>query len=164
MPTGGGGNGQITGWPLAYFSNASLNNNIALDGANQISVSGFALPYRLTFSKIAIGVITTDATNLYDVGIYTQAGALVANIGAQTLPTNQIQTTPIVQGAITIPPGMYLFAFTGNANTATLDWFNSGYSWVFNQNVAASSGGALPASIGAVAEDANQRQWWFHLL
>ena len=152
MPTGGGGGGSVSGWPVAFFQTISNNAaSTALGGANQVYITGFYTPSSVIFSNIAFNVNTQDAVNNYDVGIYNQAGTLLAHIGAQTLPTGGNVTVAVVGGAKTITPGLYVFAFTGVAITAKLAT-DSGPAiiWIRNANVATSSGGALPASIGAL--------------
>lgn len=110
-----------------------------------------------------VNVTTSDATNLYDIGVYTKAGSLIANIGAQHLPNNNIQTFATVQGAQTIPSGLYIFTITGNAATASISYDNDSPAWVIANSFAASSGGALPSSIGAQAVTPATSQIYFQL-
>jgi len=161
---GGGGGGGVAGWPLTYFASVAYDTNNTRAGANQVSVSGFVLPYELSFSQIAVYLDITDAVGLYDFGIYTKAGALIANIGAATQPNNDLQIYPTLQGLQTIPPGLYLFGWTGNAAVVAIHFQDNALSWVFNQDIAASVGGALPAAIGAVAIAPSTASWIFQLL
>jgi len=150
--------------PLTFLRHGINIGGNARNGANQVSVSGIHVPVPLTFANILVFVDTVDAVNLYDIGIYSQAGALLANIGAQTLPTGNLQSFATLQGSQTIEPGLYLFAWTGNATTAQLRYDTGQHGgWVFNQDIAASVGGALPASIGAVAVAPNVNSWYMML-
>jgi hypothetical protein len=164
-----GGNGTagsplaVSGWPLKYFGTSLRASGALLGAANQVSVSGLIIPFSLTFSKLQVGIATTDSSNNYDVGIYSQAGVLLANAGAQTLPTANDVVLPMLQGSQTLPPGLYLFGWTGNANTASLYAYNGWPTWFFNNDVASSSGGALPASIGAQTITPNSTAWYVHL-
>jgi hypothetical protein len=146
----GGGGGGVNGWPLPFFS-VGDGTAFAAATTNTVYVTGFVLSYALTFAHITINVGTADAANLYDVGVYTKAGALVANIGAQHLPTTGAQTFATLQGSKNILPGLYAWAFTGNAATAQLAFDFNLANWGFNFTAGASSGGALPASISAIA-------------
>jgi len=162
MPTGfGGGGGSAK--PLTWYGQAHFGGGIGINSANQVTVCGFALPYNLTFSNIVNYVWQADGTNLYDVGIYTQAGALVANTGPNHWPSTGFQTLSTLQGAKTLQAGLYLFGFTGNANTGQVSYDSGGSAWAYNVNITSSSGGTLPASIGAVAIAPDYRQFQFHL-
>lgn len=134
--------------PLTYFS-FSAGASGASPGINQLWLTGFALPYSLTFAHIATTINTADASNLYDFGIYTAAGTLVADIGAQHLPATGDLTFATVQGSKTIAAGLYIFAWTGNSNAGQLLASGQIQAWVVNTNFGSSSGGQLPASIAA---------------
>jgi hypothetical protein len=158
MPTGGGGGFNK---PQVFFGAGGPSNPLSLGGANQVVVSGFVLPYPLTFSKVGFYVTTGDAANNYDLGVYTQAGALIANIGPQHL-TGGVNAINALQGAQTIQPGLYLWGFTGVATVAALYATNTALSWALNLNIATSSAGTLPASVGAVSISASLQylQMW----
>jgi hypothetical protein len=160
MPTGAGGGFNK---PLTYLGIGGVTANAHLAGANQTYITGFVLTNPLTFSHIAINVASTDAVNSYDVGVYTAAGALIANIGARSLPSAGVQTFATVQAAQTILPGLYAFAFTGNSTTAGISQSSDANTWVLNANIAASVGGALPASVGAIAQAISSSIFFFSL-
>ena len=163
MPTGGGsGGGAAT--PLLWYGFAATGVAYSLAGINQVAVTGFALPFPLTFSKIASFVFTADAVNNYDFGIYTKAGVLVANIGAQHLPSTGMQTFATVQGVQTIPPGLYMTAFVGSATTAQLTQASSGTCWCINTNAGTGVAGTLPATVTPQAVTANLVQVVINLL
>lgn len=153
----------VNGWPLIAFNNSQYSNSFHVGGTNQVSIWGFVLAYPLTFANITIDIATADAVNSYDIGLYTKAGALVANIGAQTIPSTGIHAFATVQGSQTIAPGLYLFGATGNANTAQIEGSTAAPNWVVNTNVTSSSGGALPSSIGAIAASPGINQVGFSL-
>ena len=140
----------VAAWPLTSWGFGGPGSNQSIS-PNQISANGFYLPCALTFSKITVYVGTTDAVNDYDIGIYNRAGTLLANIGPQSIPSGGVQTFSFVQGAQTISPGLYLFAWTGNAGTLQLQSNGNSNTWYVNSNAGSSTGGTLPASIGLLA-------------
>lgn len=147
MPTGSGG--STVGWPLAAFATGDTFNAFNA-GVNTVAHHGFALPYALTFSTITVNISANDAAHNYDIGLYANTGVLVADIGAQTLPSTGVQTFTTVQGIKTIPPGLYTLAFTGNNGTASLSYDAAWASWIGSGGVGVSAGGQLPNSIGAL--------------
>jgi len=170
MPTGGGtggglatvstnttlaGNGTsgsplgVKNWPLTFFTPCAVNGTSGINGANKVDIYGFALDHALTFANISIYIDTSDSSNNYDFGIYSDAGSLVANVGAQTLPSTGQHGFATVQGSQTILPGNYLFAVTGVMQVAVLYFSNSFLAWKVGLTYANSTGGALPSSITA---------------
>lgn len=158
---GGGGGGSVS--PALYFSEGTPYTAAVLGAANDVAISGFVLPTPLTFTYIGIAVTTADAIGDYDFGVYTAAGDLIANLGPQHVPPTNLLTGPTLQGKQTIDAGLYMFGWTGNAIVAAIDIDPNWISWVFNADVAASVGGTLPASIGAVAVAPAARAWGFAL-
>jgi len=164
--TGDGSAGSplsVAGTPVSFFTWGSQDSYNARNGANQVSVSGFLLPVRITFGHLILDIFTDDATNNYDAGIYSVAGSLLAHIGAQTLPNSGQQSFAISGGAVTLNPGLYYFGWTGNDTTALIAYSSRIMSTLFNQNIASSSGGALPASIGAITPAFTTNSWKFGL-
>lgn len=153
-----GGPATPNGWPLTWWNNMDFGTTAStpfVGVANTLNVSGFVLPAAVQFNKIFLNILVADAANLYDVGIYTYAGALVAHIGAQHLPSTGILGFSVIGGPITLNPGRYFFALTGNATTAanrTYTGANFGFIWTAAQSVTASSGGALPSSMTPPAD------------
>lgn len=164
--TGNGTSGSklsVADWPLSWWSGPELDTAFHLGGANAVAVLGFGLSAAVTFSKIAVYVGAADAVNNYDFGIYSKAGALLANIGAQPLPSTGVQSFNTVQASQTILPGLYLFAYTGAAVTAFTEYAFYYPTWFANANLAASTGGALPVSVGAQVITPNTGQFWFQI-
>jgi Pectate lyase superfamily protein len=122
--------------------------SLAPSAANAVNVSQIVIPYSVTVSKIVYDVGTVDGANNYDIGIYDSGGALKCDIGAQTFGTGGVQDKLCTQGSVTLPAGIYYFAFTGAATTAKIFYGNSSALQVIGTNTSGSStGGALPASI-----------------
>lgn len=153
------GNVSIAEAPAAmFFSGTHAGVNQAAT-ANAIIASGFYLPYPVTFSHIAFVVNTADTTSgdHYDVGIYSHAGTLEADIGA-TAGTTAFSTTGskdvvIAQASVTLPPGQYYFALTGNAATGAIDIDPCGsFLSITASSLGSSSGGALPSSLTPPAD------------
>jgi hypothetical protein len=122
---------------------------LAPSAANAVNVSQIVIPYSVTFSKVAYDVSITDAVNNYDIGIYDAGGALKCDIGAQVFSPGGVQDKLCTQGSVTLPAGIYYFAFTGAATTAKIFYGNSSALQVIGTNTSstASTAGALPATI-----------------
>jgi hypothetical protein len=122
---------------------------LAPSAANAVNVSQIVIPYSLTFSKIVYDVSVTDGANNYDIGIYDSGGALKCDIGAQAFGTGGVLDKACTQGSVTLPPGIYYFAFTGAATTAKIFYGNSSALQVIGTNTSSttSTAGALPATI-----------------
>jgi len=137
----------VTRW---MFGNALANTTV---NANQVSVWGVYLPVPVTFANLTVNFGNVDSTNKFDVGIYSAAGALIANLGGIVFTSGSgFQTHATVQGSQTIAQGVYLVASTGNATAVNQFAGDSGQepsSWFQNLNYTSSSGGALPNSISA---------------
>jgi hypothetical protein len=153
---------SVAGWPVSFFTIGQGFDNLAAT-ANTLSLFGFALPDALSFGHIVFTVNTVDGTNNSDVGIYTGAGALVANIGAQTLGSAGLLALPTVQGSQTVLPGLYLFAFTSAGSTLKIVYSNFPNQWYYNGSIDTSSAGALPASITAPTITVQARSAYFSL-
>lgn len=161
-PTGssGGGGGSA---PLDYLPYNTPSQGQGQSAANQTFVQGFLLPYKLTFSHIGIHVDQLDAVNNYDFGIYNTAGTLLANVGAAIYASTGFKQLATIQGAQTLQPGRYVFGWTGNGNTLTIDYNTLLICWMINANIVASVGGVMPASIGAVSFAEAQAGYVFSL-
>ena len=115
-----------------------------------ITLMGIAMP-RVTFSHIGVLVQNPDATNPCDLGLYSSAGVLLANIGAQTIAGSGAQSFAILQGTISIPGGNYFFAATSSATNLQISGCSDAPTLYFNFAFGTSAGGALPATIVAPA-------------
>jgi len=183
MPTGGGGGGgglssvitdsTLTGsgtsgshlgvnqWPVNYFSWQYYAAESALSGNNHVDVSGFTLSAQLTFSNLVINIGTADAVGLYDFGIYSKAGALLANVGPASYAGTGQTVLTVLQAPVTLAPGLYVFGFTGTSTTLKIGSSPYGTTWIGANNVATSSAGTLPVSIGAQAISISNDAWAF---
>lgn len=153
--TGNGTGGSplgVAGMPIIFYSSGNGLSSESLAAANDIDASGFVLQYPITFAHLAFQVNTADGVNSYDVGIYTNAGALVANIGPQHLPSTGLVSFITLQGSQTILPGLYAFAWTSAATTAQLGIDNNlSFTWFQSHSIGTSSGSTLPASVSPIA-------------
>ena len=115
-----------------------------LGSANITRLFGFTLDVPVNFSHIVFNVGTADTASgslcgafadCYSVGIYNAtatfesysstggvpaAGTLVANCAAAAFNAAGVVDCTTAQGSVTLQPGAYYFAFTGNANVAAL--------------------------------------------
>ncbi|MGC1686695.1 MAG: hypothetical protein WA734_13805, partial [Candidatus Acidiferrales bacterium] len=151
----GGGGSAITFY--APPPNIAGSVQIAPSTTNGINVIPFLVPMQLQFSKLTIDIGTTDSTggDLYDVGIYSLSGALQCNWGATAFTASGPTDGSCTQGTITLAPGNYIFAFTGNATTAKIypgNAYNTGFEILGSATSStSSSGGALPSTIAVPA-------------
>lgn len=115
-----------------------------LGSANITRLFGFTLDVPVNFSHIVFNVGTADTASgslcgafadCYAVGIYNAtttfesgsstggvpaAGTLIAHCAAAAFNTTGVLDCTTVEGSVTLQPGAYYFAFTGNATTAAL--------------------------------------------
>jgi len=154
---GGGGGSSLT----AFVPGANgAGQNTGPSSANAINIVAFLVPMQVQFGHISVDVATADTTagslcgsfaDCYDVGIYNMSGSRLCNWGATALNSGGIVSNACTQGAVTLTPGNYVFAFTGNA-TAGKIYFGTAGNGGFVQMSSATSGttstnGALPATI-----------------
>lgn len=152
-----GASGSPAGWPLTFYASSNVGTGEVLafaTVANTLDLWGIFIPAAVKFNKIYIQVQTPDGGNLYDVGIYTKAGVLVAHAGAGAIASGGITAFTMIGGPITLNPGSYYLALTGNATTATYIYINAQGNWSFQASQAqgASSGGVLPGTITPPAD------------
>jgi len=144
------GPAQITeSWPTGntkWINTAADGgqSSTLLGSANVTRLFGFVLNVPVTFSHIVfnVGIADTTAGSLcgafadcYSVGIYNAEntagspthfyplltpGSLMANCAAAAFNTAAVLDCTTAQGVLTLQPGAYYFAFTGNANVAAL--------------------------------------------
>ncbi len=149
--SGGGGGGSLTFY--APPPNIAGSVQFAPSTTNAINMIPFLVPVQLQFSKLTIDIGTADSTggDLYDVGIYSLAGALQCNWGATAFSATGPTDGTCAQGTVTLAPGNYIFAFTGNATTAKIypgNAYNTGFEILSGATSStSSSGGALPSTI-----------------
>lgn len=140
-----------TGWPLSSWSigGSAASARFLAPSANTIRAIGFFLGVQIRVSNISIDIGTADAGGLYDVGIYNLAGTRQTHIGAQALPSTGLQTFALTGAPVTLNPGLYFWATTWNAATATtFEQQNAATCWSFAQatNAGSSTAGALPGT------------------
>jgi len=155
---GSGGGGSLT----AYVPGANgAGQNTGPSSANAINVVAFLVPMQVQFGHMTIDVATADTTagslcgsfaDCYDVGIYNMSGTRLCNWGATAFSSGGLVSNACAQGTVTLTPGYYIFAFTGNATTAKIYFGTAGNGGFVQLSSAtsgtSSTGGALPASIG----------------
>lgn len=153
----------VKNWPLTFFSRGIGASSSGIN-AGLVNGAGFTLEAELTFSHVVLSIATADVVNNYDAGIYSKAGALLANIGKQHLPSTGTQSFAALQGSVTLSPGLYIFAWTTDASTvAGLYYDLNAIAWIHGASFATGSGGTLPASIGAQVVAPSNVSWVFGL-
>lgn len=154
--SGGSTSSTPTGWPTSFWTNYGAAGNasaVQALGNNTYNLVCFSLPAALTLNKLLVWITTADAAGLYDIGIYNAAGTLVAHTGPIHLPSTGLQTLAVLGAPISLPPGKYYFATTGNAATAALQLFNGGNLGYTNATgLGSATGGTLPATITPPAD------------
>ena len=138
------------------ISLSQSSNVTGQNGNNVLNLYFLNLLYEKTFSNIAWWSASGDnGTDLSDIGIYSVASVsattatLVAHIGPTTgIGSSSVNNVAIVEGSITLPAGLYLFATISNHGAGfSINYAipsELGYAW---STVATGSGGTLPASI-----------------
>ena len=121
----------------------------APSAANAIDVSTIYVP-SIHFSHVTVDVSTTDSStsDFYGWGIYSTSGSVLCSFTAVNLTAGGAVDATCSQGTVTLTPGEYLFAFTGNATTAKIAY--SGTAPIVLASAVSSttsSSGALPGSI-----------------
>lgn len=138
--------------------------NTGPSSANAINIVAFLVPMQVQFGHLSVDVATADTTagslcgsfaDCYDVGIYNMSGTRLCNWGATALSSGGIVSVACAQGTVTLTPGYYIFAFTGNATLGKI-FFGTTGGGGFVQLASATSGtsstgGALPATISLPA-------------
>ncbi len=158
---------------------AGTQAGTSLSAANQTRLFGFTLNAPVTFTNIVFNVATADTAagslcgafaDCYSVGIYNatttfegwqstggvpSAGTLIAHCAATAFNTTGVLDCTTVEGSLTIQPGEYYFAFTGNATTAAITYAAGGISFASNALPSAggtTTNGALNSSITVPAD------------
>jgi len=108
-----------------YYVQGNPSASVALSGSNAVDLGLIQLPYAMAVSKIAVHVGTVDAStsDFYSWGMYTLAGAAVCHITAINLNLGAagFSDQACIEGTVAVQPGEYIFAWSGNAQTAKLD-------------------------------------------
>ena len=153
----GGGGSALT----AFVPGANgAGQNTGPSSANAINVVAFLVPMQVQFGHMTIDIATPDTTagslcgsfaDCYDVGIYNMSGTRLCDWGATAFSSGGLSSVACAQGTVTLAPGYYIFAFTGNATTAKIYFGTAGNGGFVQLSSAtsgtSSTGGALPASI-----------------
>lgn len=134
---------------------ASVLSVGALSLANKIQITGFLLPYGLTFSKMNFNVINANGADLNDIGVYDSSGNLKAHTGATVLSSINDQSLPVLGAPVTLVAGTYFIAFTSNNVNVQLAKAGGAVQtqlvtpFATAESATTSSGGVLPSSIAA---------------
>jgi hypothetical protein len=138
--------------------------------ANKLALAAFYLPYALAASNLTFRVTAADSgEGLYDLCVYDSAGSLKVSLGARPFSTTGIKEVAISQGTVTLTPGWYHFAITGNAQLAAIGGDRSGayYTQYPPGSISATdtSGGSCPGStnLPSVLYQSSSAMPWFVL-
>lgn len=93
--------------------------------ANQVNVFYVHIDKPIQVGNFSFQCTTSD-THQYDWGMYDLGGTLIWNLGATTFGSTGLVSTPLHQGSVTIQPGNYWLAFTGNGTGLTFQAIQSG--------------------------------------
>jgi hypothetical protein len=153
---GGGGGAPV----LPFFATGGGRTGSTQAGAvNVTKIWGFLLPYNVTTTQIIYDVTTADKTaSDYDLGIYTNAGALVVDLGpvpgSTFSATTGFKTLSWTQGATSLAAGRYYLAMTTNCTgtCAKLAAAVATISFAVDTSAGATTGGALPGTITPPAD------------
>jgi hypothetical protein len=151
-------NGGALSTPVTFWAGPSIQSTATIpfaSPANTLQLCGIVLPCAVQFNKIIVRISANDAVNLYDVGIYSSVGALLAHRGAATVPATGIVAFSMIGGPFTLQPGRYYLGWTGTAITATFISGVSGstvFQFLSVGGFGASASGVLPVSITPPAD------------
>ena len=139
--------------PIPFYAMGDRNGSQGFI-ANQVRVIGMTLPASVTFSHLTIYVQTADsnASDLYSWGIYNSSGSLVAHVAPRSLTAAGDTDVATVEGSVTLSPGKYYFAYSGNAAVAAFAVSAFSYFNFANGYLAANSGAVLPATMSPPAD------------
>ncbi len=135
---------------LTSFEYGQQGTTQTANSANQIQVSPAWIPYTVSFSGMSVYVGTADASNRYSWGIYTPGGVAICHTPAAALAaTNGVDHASCVEGAVSVSPGQYYFAFTANATTGTIGYGTANTITNLSSPTSSttSSSGQIPATI-----------------
>jgi hypothetical protein len=129
-------------------------------GKNVNALWGILLPYGVTTTQVTYDIVTADNTaNLYDIGIFSNTGALVEHIGATAgtafAATAGFHTLTWTEGSKALAAGRYYLAITSNCASAcaTIGASTGFVSFAVNASGGASTGGVLPATFTPPADN-----------
>jgi hypothetical protein len=160
--------------PASYFSGPQVASGAGVNlTANTLMVEAFYLPTSITFTKFQTWVSTLDAAHAYDVGLYTSAGTLLVDTGAQALSATGVFSSVFQTNAactanhtpaqccsgsssgsclstVTLSPGLYWLAWTGNSAVAAFNCLSASANAAIVPGFAATTGtsasGILPST------------------
>jgi len=135
--SGGPASQTLWNWPRESSGSSTLNpiaaNNMNFT-ANQVKFMYIHVDVPLFVGNFTLNISTSSAHN-YDWGMYTTGGVLLWNLGATVFGSTGQVTTPFSGGQITIQPGNYWLAFTGDGTGITFDgrgMADTEYFWFLN--------------------------------
>jgi Pectate lyase superfamily protein len=141
--------------PALYTSYAMgfLSAGQAPSGTNAVDLSTIYLP-NVQFSHITVDVSTSDSNtgDFYSWAITDTSGNVKCSISVLNLTAGGASDASCTQGTVTLAPGKYIFAFTGNATTGKIAYSGTAPLALSSAvSSSTSSGGAItfPISIPA---------------
>ena len=165
VPRTGGMVANITDANEGYFFGVTIAPHVMtaqtiVSVANRVLTNQFVLPFQVTVRTINTQVTTLEAAKKYSVGIYSADGnTLLVDSGAISTASTGVKSVTIT--AVTLIPGVYLFAHTADGTTAAAQklnmpnvqaLMNGGSASKANRAANASSAGVLPATLGTLTE------------
>jgi len=153
--TGAGIVGSLLGQtPAIFYTNGgNVGSDFVNITQNRLAISGFQLYTSLTFAhgKIQTGTGDGGGGAVSSYGIYNPVGTLIAHITPITFGNASIITAAFVEGAQTIPPGLYFLGVTSTGTTLTIGQADMTWAPLLTGNYAVTTGGAQLASITPAA-------------
>ena len=139
--------------PCTSYVMGILSAGQAPSSTNAVDVSTIYLP-NTQFSHITVDVSTTDSntSDFYSWAITDTSGNVKCSISAVNLTGGGANDASCTQGTVTLAPGKYIFAFTGNATTGKIAYSGTAPLALSSAvSSSTSSGGAItfPISIPA---------------
>lgn len=143
--------------PYDYFDASS---SAAMGSANQVRVALFYLDRKITINSVHFEVATASASTNGSMGIYSSDGnTLHVTTGAVATTSTGLKNTTL-GSTVTLDPGFYYFAWTNSSTTPAFgvglidanayNIPNAGSMKLLGTAANASSGGALPSTLGTI--------------
>lgn len=173
------GSGQ--GFFQAYYGRTSVagGGGSIVIAANTAQCRAFYLPFTRTVTSGYFYVTSASATSTVDAGLYSMAGALLANLGgiATTTASNTLYGGAITQGSVTLQGATYYYGCVAGAvvsypvvaiQSSAASGFdtpaNGGGVLLTGTFTAGISNGVLPPTMGTLTNSVTFNHvivWWY---
>ncbi len=168
LPRVTGAVGAVDTADQGYFIGVSIYFPVVataaiVGSADEIRVTQFVLPFRVTVGKIVIEISTGSASGKMGIALYDKDSNLVLESGAISTTSTGVISTSIT--AVTIEPGVYFLADTADNTTVQTRkvTFPTQVRGLMNKQTVkkhgtganSSTAAVFPSTIGAISDASN---------